>query len=396
MSPPSISLCLSGGGYRAALFHLGAVRWLNDSGVLPRIGTLSCVSGGSILGAHLVTRLRPWPTEPLDSEEWVRRVETPFRNFVKHDIRTGPLLTRLLPQNWLRSWSTVEALRKRYETHLLDGKDEPLASLPEHPTAVFCATDMVFGVNWEATRERVGSWEAGYALPPPPQWTVARAVAASSCFPPVFAPARTALRPEEFNRKGGYEEPDRVKRIRDLRLTDGGVYDNLGLQPVLRDPAVLVSDGGGAMKFVALDLPWRRLARYPALLQNGIGKLRKSWLMQDYGRDETDPGRKVGTYWGIWDATEDGSPVQKPEIVRLIGGIRTDLNPFTDGEIEILINHGYAHAAGKVREKAPTLCPSPDAGSTPYPKWEDPEKVRRALRHSGKRVVPFREWRSRV
>lgn len=41
-----IGLCLSGGGYRAAIFHLGALRWLNQCGVLSRLGTLSAVSGG--------------------------------------------------------------------------------------------------------------------------------------------------------------------------------------------------------------------------------------------------------------------------------------------------------------------------------------------------------------
>ena len=391
-----ISLCLSGGGYRAALFHLGAVRWLNDSGVLPRVGTVSCVSGGSILGAHLAVTLDPWPTEPLDPEEWTRRVEAPFRAFVKNDIRTGPVLQRLLPQNWFRSWATVEAIREKYAKLLLGGEDPPLTELPESPHFIFCATDMAFGVNWEATRERVGSYEAGYALPPPRQWTLARAVAASSCFPPVFAPARAALAPEEFNRRGEYSGSDRSELLRGMRLTDGGVYDNLGLQPVMRHKCVLVSDGGGAMRFVTLDVPWRRLARYPVLLQNGIGKLRKSWLMADFLRDEIDPGRKQGTYWGIGDDTEDGPPVQREAIVELIAGIRTDLNSFTDAEVDILVNHGYSRAAAKVLDKAPQLAGGPGGSEAPHGGWEDPGRVRRALRHSHKRHVPFRARRSRA
>src|SRR5689334_18099315 len=43
------ALCLSGGGYRAALFHLGAVRRLNELGVLSQLTTVSGVSGGSIV-----------------------------------------------------------------------------------------------------------------------------------------------------------------------------------------------------------------------------------------------------------------------------------------------------------------------------------------------------------
>src|SRR5438552_1583288 len=47
------ALCLSGGGFRAALFHLGALRRLNELGILSRIDTITSVSGGSIIAAHL-------------------------------------------------------------------------------------------------------------------------------------------------------------------------------------------------------------------------------------------------------------------------------------------------------------------------------------------------------
>src|SRR5213593_1149029 len=48
-----IALCLSGGGYRASLFHLGALRRLNELGVLSRVDTIASVSGGSILAAQI-------------------------------------------------------------------------------------------------------------------------------------------------------------------------------------------------------------------------------------------------------------------------------------------------------------------------------------------------------
>ena len=64
-----LALCLSGGGYRAALFHLGAVRRLNELGVLSKIETISSVSGGSILAAHLATAIRPWPEERPSFQE---------------------------------------------------------------------------------------------------------------------------------------------------------------------------------------------------------------------------------------------------------------------------------------------------------------------------------------
>src|SRR5262245_9976062 len=46
-----IGLALAGGGFRAALFHLGVLRRLAELDYLPRISALSCVSGGSLVGA---------------------------------------------------------------------------------------------------------------------------------------------------------------------------------------------------------------------------------------------------------------------------------------------------------------------------------------------------------
>jgi predicted acylesterase/phospholipase RssA len=49
-----LGLALSGGGFRATLYHLGVVRFLRDAKLLPSITHITSVSGGSILAAHLV------------------------------------------------------------------------------------------------------------------------------------------------------------------------------------------------------------------------------------------------------------------------------------------------------------------------------------------------------
>src|SRR3954452_23892936 len=56
-----VALCLSGGGFRAALFHLGALRRLNELGILSQVEAISSVSGGSVVAAHLAERVRVWP-----------------------------------------------------------------------------------------------------------------------------------------------------------------------------------------------------------------------------------------------------------------------------------------------------------------------------------------------
>ena len=128
-NPPNngIALCLSGGGYRAAIFHLGAVRWFNECGLLPRLKLVSCVSGGSILGAHLAFRLTPWPTGPLSDDDWREQVVEPFRKFIHHDIRTSAVLVGWCPWNWPFSSVTAESLRRKYARYLFEGRDPKLA-----------------------------------------------------------------------------------------------------------------------------------------------------------------------------------------------------------------------------------------------------------------------------
>jgi NTE family protein len=48
-----MGLCLSGGGYRAMPFHLGAVWRLNEFGLLRKLVRISSVSGGSITAGVL-------------------------------------------------------------------------------------------------------------------------------------------------------------------------------------------------------------------------------------------------------------------------------------------------------------------------------------------------------
>src|SRR5919198_6016666 len=83
-----IALCLSGGGFRAALFHAGALRRLNELGVLSQVDTIASVSGGSIIAAHLATRLTPWPPARTVAANWDARIAQPFREFTSKNMRT--------------------------------------------------------------------------------------------------------------------------------------------------------------------------------------------------------------------------------------------------------------------------------------------------------------------
>ena len=116
-------LCLSGGGFRATLFHVGVIRRLNELGVLARLSTITSVSGGSILNGVLATRWSRLRFDPAagvftNIEEEVAR---PIRDFCSQDLRTKVLVgARLNPANLgmlIRDWFSVSAnvLAEGYE-----------------------------------------------------------------------------------------------------------------------------------------------------------------------------------------------------------------------------------------------------------------------------------------
>jgi NTE family protein len=381
-----LALCLSGGGFRAALFHLGAVRRLSELGILSKITTISSVSGGSILAAHLATVLEPWPRPGDTTAGWDERIERPFHEFARQNLRTGAILRRLLPWNWLRSSTAVTTLMRRYERDL---SGLPLSRLPERPTFVLSATDMAFGVNWTFEKGRAGDYQIGYLEPPPARWKLARAVAASSCFPPVFNPLPVE-RSHDAYRKGKAPLVARKSAARDLRLTDGGVYDNLGLEPVWKNHGtVLVSDGGATFEPEPDRGLFRRLKRYADIVGNQVNALRKRWLISSL-----ISGELSGAYWGVGSLVEHydlpGHPAYPADLVEnVISEVRTDLDAFSEAEIKVLVNHGYllADAAiSKHQAKLIGVSPKPEL-DIPYPEWMDEGKVRDALRNSHKRKL---------
>jgi len=386
-----IGLCLSGGGFRATLFHLGALRRLNETGILsrPDFRTVAAVSGGSIAAAGLATAYTRLPRRaagPVPPEDWEREIVAPLRSFTRRDVRTGPFLKRLVPWNLWRAETTVEALAARYEKELTSLR---LVALPERPDFLFLATDMAYGVSWAFTREWMGDYQVGY-MAPPSDFPVARAVAASACFPPLFDPMRLRLDPGALKGGSVSHGPQRDECLSDFRLTDGGDYDNMGLEPVWKNHAVvLVSDAGGLFNHESdRGLLWR-VPRYQAIQERQARGLRKRWLIASFSAGTLD-----GTYWGVGGAPSHyhpASPGYSPDLARdVIGEIRTDLDAFSDAEAAVLENHGYLLTDAALRRHVTAVLPEPlPPAVVPHPDWFPPQRseaaIRSALADSGKR-----------
>jgi len=384
-----LALCMSGGGDRAALFHLGALRRMNELGVLSKIDTFTSVSGGSIMAAQLATFMKGAKREhgkPIDGfDEGVAR---PMRKFAAADPRTGAALARLKPNKWFTPGAQSEALAAAYAQGPAPGR---LEDLPETPRFVFLASDMRFRDQWvfDTGKRRVGSGAAGYG--PLGAWTLAQAVAASSCVPGAFSVVKAKQSPSTL-KDGKYGEPDRDELVREIDLSDGGMFDNLGVEPVWQDhETVLVSDAAPSFKpEPQVGWLWSALRQGVILLEQAT-EVRKRWLISNFLANQLQ-----GAYWGIASKPSsyhlETEHAYSEELIRdYIAPIRIDLDVFSEGEIAVLENHGYLMADIAMRRHVEDLHDGewPKAVA-PHENWLDEGRARTALKGSDKTHMFFR------
>lgn len=388
-----VALCLSGGGHRAALFHLGALWRLHERRLLREVDRVSAVSGGSILAAWFADRIQRDRAgrSAEDYAAWCDQLDVrselaePYFAVAARDVRTLPALATLLPNLFLHRFGAglLERAYQRVVTPL------PLAGLPLAPDFVFCATDLTFGVNFEFSRRRIGDYQAGYlrgGTPDASSMPVARAVAASSCFPPVFGPLRLCWPGARFAH-GRYRGDDRDALLARIDLTDGGVYDNLGTEPVLKHAdVVLVSDGGAPFPFRAGGHPLRRLLRYTSVIGNQALALRRRLFAAYRDQQAID-----GVQWRLAQRHDPGAFGYSERLVEdVIRNVRTDLDHFSRAECEVLVNHGYASCESAVVHRPSLHRGEVAAPRLPYPAWTSESAVRRALSGSHRRLSPLR------
>ena len=242
---PRIGLALSGGGSRAIAFHLGCLRALHDLGILQHVRVLSTVSGGSVIGAMYMGTNASFP----DFEARVRSLLA--RGLIRACLKTAFLtiegikalfcffgiglaslaflfLRRRTPLPLIRFASRTTILRRALDDEWFKG--QRVSDLKDRlPFLIINATELRSGSAFYFTPKESGSWRIGKLAAD--KTSVAHAVTASAAFP-LLLPALDERLP--FVKRDGSTQLERVT------LTDGGVYDNLGLSPLWpdRDPAI--------------------------------------------------------------------------------------------------------------------------------------------------------------
>jgi NTE family protein len=206
-----------------------------------------------------------------------------------------------------------------------------------------------------------------------PEIRLATAVAASSAFPPVLSPLKLDLDPSDFAADPSETAPvlGRPEFRDQVLLTDGGVYDNLGLETAWkRYRTVLISDGGGKMPPDAEPATdWARHAlRINDIIDNQVRSLRKRLAIAAFVR-----GERTGAYWGIRTAISDygienAFAVPHEESLAL-ANLKTRLKAVADDVQEKLISWGFAVCDAALRRHYDPALPRP---RLPYavPNWD--------------------------
>jgi predicted acylesterase/phospholipase RssA len=293
-----IGLALSGGGFRASLFHIGVLARLAELDLLRHVEVLSCVSGGSIIGAYyfleLRSRMQELADEEMTQDEYiaiVQRIERRFLDGVQTNLRSS-IATNLwsdLRMIFDPRYSRSTRIGDLFQSRLFDNVPLPatdsgkpastrprwMAELPfvpkgadskfnpkshnwtrgsKVPMLVLNATTLNTGHNWQFTATWMGEAATTidnridgndylrrmYYAEAPGEYRgkgvpLGHAVAASACVPGLFPAVKL---------------PKLYEKHPVVRLVDGGVHDNQGIAALLDQDCsvILVSDASGQLR----------------------------------------------------------------------------------------------------------------------------------------------------
>ena len=356
---PGIGLTLSGGGFRATLFHIGALWRINELGLFPELREITSVSGGSIMAAFLGLRWSRLHFKGQVARNFEDEVAAPLRRFCSTTIDIPTVL-----KGWLNPFRhPSDVLAARYRESLFG--DATLQDLPDSadgPVFTLYATSLQTGSSVRLSRKRLADYRVGRN----PQSDGADSDRRGGV-ERLPAGVRTADAQDRPGRVAAVHDgrcrpvrPDRIPRDavsrRRRHLRQHGSRAHLGS---LRDGAhercglTVRAAVGARAPGVQPDRP---SAPDPEHHRPAVAALRRRRLMRDFRR-----GDMRGTFWRLETAIDqyrtalDGKPAPMTRTTTRHGrwpAFEPRLNRFVDRDQGALINWGYAPG----RRSAGTLC----------------------------------------
>jgi len=404
---PKLGLALSGGGFRASLFHIGVLAYLADCDLLRKVEVISTVSGGSIVGAHYYLKLKLLLESKADREitqaDYQRLVRELIDEFLAAVQKNPRLLTFINPMKNLRfrrpDYSRTDRLGElldelfyrplmgprrtpvQMRELLIQPKGESPGFDPERqnprrhakvPILLINATSLNTGRNWRFEAIRMGEppivdpimrdLDKRMRLPRPRSYgkltpdqqniELGHAVAASAAVPGLFYPLSISRLYEGVR----------------IELVDGGVHDNQGVQGLLDRGCdqLIISDGSGQLDgernpgtSILSVLP-----RANSILMSRLREEQLLYALETLGGRESclihlrkglepeaiayyDNGKRVIGAAAPRSTTLSGQKTA-PEVQWALSRIRTDLDAFNDAEAYSLMCNGYQIAASQI------------------------------------------------
>jgi NTE family protein len=366
-SARSIGIAFSGGGVRAIAFHSGVVRLLAEKGILNKVGYISSVSGGTLfVGLLFHFAGMKWPT----NDEYLRHVFPAVRRtLIEKSLQRSAILRLLRPWNWRLLFSRATVLADTIER--LWKIKVPVTNLPSQPKWVINGTTGETGKRFQVSRDHIGDYKTGYSSTAPLK--LATAMAISAAYPVGIGPLRLRTNLASWKKRESWNSPIEIEVSLPpfLHLYDGGLYDNLGLEPLFdvetqtlkphknsKIERLLVSDSGArlATARVPFVLSPRRVAR---LLEIALSQVRALRVRSFVHFLRCTP--RAGNYFNMGSvagrevpglvAHNPGAPRNLLEIdwmcesdVKRVARYPTTLNALRPEDFDAISRHGYETA----------------------------------------------------
>lgn len=302
-----IHLALSGGGLRAAYFHLGTLLALADLNKLNNLTTISSVSGGSILLAFYIKSIAD--NKGASQFEILDKTEQLLTTYASRGPRSAFFPTKGLSY----TTSQIEILKT------ILGQDTTVGLLQQYTNIDLIFSTTSYGdLNGEPAVAPL-SVRHGHG-----DTNLASAVAASAALPFVFRPLRL-----ESNGESAF-------------YVDGGVLDNLGVESLTGCSGIIISSDASAP--ACLKGSNGELRVRPALVANDVA------LDAIRSRQLADLKKEKGTDFKHISLRKANKYEISPEFADALPATRTDLDSFSQSERYSLIAIGYLTAFSELSE----------------------------------------------
>lgn len=365
-----IALALSGGGVRAAVFHLGVLARLAQDELLEAVTFISTVSGGSMVTGLVYTLSgNGWPS----SADFTSVVLPEARYRLTHTSIQRDYAVRCLCKPWLLLQGRAKVVSESMQ-HCW-GMTGLLKDVVREPRWIINATTYESGKNWRFMPQRMGDYVLGYVADP--AIPLADAVAASAAFPGLIGPL--VLHTSDFSWSHFDDRTPQLKpaapSMPRLHLWDGGVYDNLGVEALFKPKGtatpfrdeynfLIISDASASLP-VTPSVLLQRPKRLVDIAVDQVRSLRSRSLIDHFAKSPNS-----GVYLRIGRSTTyllRQARVVESDIEMAVneclseqdaeaaGALRTHLQQLSEQVFDQLFRHGWEVTDCTLRSRCPDL-----------------------------------------